>query len=85
MSAEAAYRCQDCLDLDELIRAQKMSPDSASSFQDDGDMYNLMDFEDHLTRKCHHHDFISSDVQAKWSNKNLNLNFERYDFPIRSL
>ncbi len=77
LAMEAPYRCADCLEIDRMISAVRNNSGIPCTFADGNETFDLLDFEDHLSRKCLHHEFLSSDVQAKWESTLGNINVRR--------
>lgn len=78
LACEAAYRCKDCRTIDKILQEHRDNPDlPARIFKDGDDSLDMVMFDDHLERKCHHHEFLDSE-KTNWLKEMDALNLDKY-------
>lgn len=78
LACEAAYRCEDCQSIDKILRIHRDNPDLPARVLKDGDdSLDMTMFDDHLERKCRHHEFLDSS-QTEWLQNLDGLDLDRY-------
>lgn len=65
LCAPAPYRCDYCIELDELMKTAIAKDESGRSEHEK----TLLNFKNHFSRACRHHDFLDSEARSAWKEK----------------